>query len=266
MVKPVGFVAVMCLVTLTLTAARPQETATEEDILQQDALSTVDGEHPLLSGIDKGLQHDEETERYEGQGTEITTVTDVLESSTESNGSPTEIFFRESQEPFNLLPSTHEASQLSQDVESSPSLPTQEASPFFPEEASPLPPPYVAPPSFPKQGTSQSLFPGYGTSPLFASTAPTTERNQSLLAGNQANSPNILIGSLWQMLNNSQRGNATAGGAGSGSVHNNSAIGQGTGIANVGSGGFGIGLGIGGAIQTPLGNLAFGQGNGIALG
>lgn len=38
------------------------------------------------------------------------------------------------------------------------------------------------------------------------------------------------------MLNNSQRGNATAGGAGSGSVHNNSAIGQGTGIANVGSG------------------------------
>lgn len=31
-------------------------------------------------------------------------------------------------------------------------------------------------------------------------------------------------------------------------------------------GGFGIGLGIGGAIQTPLGNLAFGQGNGIAIG
>lgn len=31
-------------------------------------------------------------------------------------------------------------------------------------------------------------------------------------------------------------------------------------------GGFGIGLGIGGAIQTPLGNLAFGQGNGVAVG
>ena len=31
-------------------------------------------------------------------------------------------------------------------------------------------------------------------------------------------------------------------------------------------GGFGIGLGIGGAIQTPLGNLAFGQGNGVAIG
>jgi hypothetical protein len=32
------------------------------------------------------------------------------------------------------------------------------------------------------------------------------------------------------------------------------------------SGGFGIGLGIGGAIQTPLGNLAFGQGSGVAVG
>ncbi|KAI9552072.1 hypothetical protein GHT06_022409 [Daphnia sinensis] len=265
MLKPVGF-AMMSLAALTLTAARPQETATEEGILQQDALSNADGHPLLLSGIDKGLQHGEETERYEGQGTEITTVTDVLEPSTEANGDPTEIFFRESQEPFNLLPSTHEASQLSQDVESSPSLPTQEASPFFPEEVSPLPPPPVAPPSFPTQGASQSLYPGYGTSPWFTPAIPTSGKNQTLIAGNQANNPNILIGSLWQMLNNSQRGNATAGGAGSGSVHNNTAIGQGTGIANVGLGGFGIGLGIGGAIQTPLGNLAFGQGNGIALG
>ncbi|XP_059353343.1 uncharacterized protein LOC130700013 [Daphnia carinata] len=265
MLKPVGFVAIMSLVTLTLTAARPQETATEENILQQDALSNVDGEHPLLSGIDEGFQHDEETERYEGQGTEITTVTDVLEPSTESNGSPTEILFRESQEPFNLLPSTHEASQLSQDVESSPSLPTQEASPVFREQTSPSPS-SSSPLSFPTQGASQSLFPGNGTSPLFAPATAPSQKNQALPAGNQANSPNMLIGSLWQMLNNSQRGNATAGGAGSGSVYNNTAIGQGTGIANVGLGGFGIGLGIGGAIQTSLGNLAFGQGNGIALG
>jgi hypothetical protein len=30
--------------------------------------------------------------------------------------------------------------------------------------------------------------------------------------------------------------------------------------------GFGIGLGIGGAIATPLGNLAFGQGESLAVG
>jgi hypothetical protein len=31
-------------------------------------------------------------------------------------------------------------------------------------------------------------------------------------------------------------------------------------------GGFGIGLGIGGAVATPLGNLAFGQGESLSFG
>jgi len=31
-------------------------------------------------------------------------------------------------------------------------------------------------------------------------------------------------------------------------------------------GGFGIGLGVGGAVATPLGNLAFGQGESLSVG
>ncbi|XP_046444161.1 glycine-rich cell wall structural protein 1-like isoform X4 [Daphnia pulex] len=61
-------------------------------------------------------------------------------------------------------------------------------------------------------------------------------------------------------------GGANAAGLGSGSVVGNQAIGQGTGIANAGQGGFGIGLGVGGAVATPLGNLAFGQGESISVG
>ena len=45
---------------------------------------------------------------------------------------------------------------------------------------------------------------------------------------------------VWQLLNNSQNGNATAGGAGSGTVQNGSAIGEGTGVANVGFGMYSI--------------------------
>ncbi|KAI9552071.1 hypothetical protein GHT06_022408 [Daphnia sinensis] len=77
---------------------------------------------------------------------------------------------------------------------------------------------------------------------------------------------NTDISGLLGMINGGQLGSATAGGAGNGAVQDGAAIGQGTGIANVGPGGFGIGLGIGGAIATPLGNLAFGQGDSIAVG
>lgn len=77
---------------------------------------------------------------------------------------------------------------------------------------------------------------------------------------------NTDINGLLGILNGGQLGSATAGGAGNGAVQDGAAIGQGTGIANVGPGGFGIGLGIGGAIATPLGNLAFGQGDSIAVG
>jgi hypothetical protein len=45
---------------------------------------------------------------------------------------------------------------------------------------------------------------------------------------------------VWQLLNNSQNGNATASGAGSGTVQNGSAIGEGTGVANVGFGMYSI--------------------------
>lgn len=47
---------------------------------------------------------------------------------------------------------------------------------------------------------------------------------------------------MWQLLNNSQKGNATAGGAGSGAVQNGSATGSGTGVANVGFGMIWFGL------------------------
>lgn len=90
-----------------------------------------------------------------------------------------------------------------------------------------------------------------------------------------------MFGLVIGLLNGGNFGSASAAGAGNGAVQNGAAIGQGTGIANAGpgnklllkhwclifkaiwfglSGGFGIGLGIGGAIATPLGNLAFGTG------
>ncbi|XP_057378323.1 uncharacterized protein LOC130700293 [Daphnia carinata] len=61
-------------------------------------------------------------------------------------------------------------------------------------------------------------------------------------------------------------GSANAAGIGSGAVVGNQAIGTGTGIANAGPGGFGIGLGVGGAIASPIGNVAFGQGESISVG
>lgn len=189
MSKTIGFSAVFTLAVMTITTARPQETATEdlEGILQTDASSNaVD---PLASVIDTGLQYGEETTGYEGQGTEITTVTDVLELSTESNGSPTEIFSHESQELPNLLSSTHQASKLNPNFEDSPFLPALNVSPFYAEEVSPLPPPYVAVPSSPTQDVSQPLYPAYGVSPLFPFAIPTFERDQTLLSGNQTNSP-----------------------------------------------------------------------------
>nr|CAH0108045.1 unnamed protein product [Daphnia galeata] len=79
--------------------------------------------------------------------------------------------------------------------------------------------------------------------------------------GGSMGGSNTDINGLLGMLNGGQFGSATAGGAGNGAVQDGAAVGQGTGIANVGPGGFGIGLGIGGAIATPLGNLAFGQGD-----
>jgi len=58
---------------------------------------------------------------------------------------------------------------------------------------------------------------------------------------------------------------SNAGGFGNGGASNGNAIGTGVGNANAGPNGFGVGLGVGGAVATPLGNLAFGQGNGVAV-
>merc|ERR1712071_36100 len=58
---------------------------------------------------------------------------------------------------------------------------------------------------------------------------------------------------------------SNAGGFGNGGASNGNAIGTGVGNANAGPTGFGVGLGVGGAVATPLGNLAFGQGNGVAV-
>merc|ERR1712071_410002 len=58
---------------------------------------------------------------------------------------------------------------------------------------------------------------------------------------------------------------SNAGGFGNGGASNVNAIGTGVGNANAGPNGFGFGLGVGGAVATPLGNLAFGQGNGVAV-
>nr|CAH0108043.1 unnamed protein product [Daphnia galeata] len=44
------------------------------------------------------------------------------------------------------------------------------------------------------------------------------------------------------------------------------AIGTGTGIANPGPGGVGVALGVGGAVASPVGNFAIGEGQSFSIG
>ena len=55
-------------------------------------------------------------------------------------------------------------------------------------------------------------------------------------------------------------------GFGNGGAGNGLATGTGVGQAQAPPGGFGAALGVGGAIATPFGNLAIGQGQGVAVG
>ena len=55
-------------------------------------------------------------------------------------------------------------------------------------------------------------------------------------------------------------------GSGFGGAGNGLAIGTGIGQAQAPAGGFGIGTGVGGAITTPFGNQAIGQGLGLSVG
>nr|CAH0108044.1 unnamed protein product [Daphnia galeata] len=266
MKRAIGILIIV--MTFTLTTARPQETTTEDSdsLLKENAQSNADGEHPLFSGYEEGFpNYQQGTEFaggaegtvYGGHGPEAGGVTgDIFNPGWTNGGGLSQNFLQQSQGPFHLLQSpthqNHQAAPLFPNYEISPSpFSPQEGFPFYPEEESP---------TFPATHETSPLF--ENATPLVA---PILEGNQTLQENNQTR-PDSLIGSLWQLLNNSQNGNATAGGAGSGTVQNGSAIGEGTGVANVGFGGFGIGLGIGGAIQTPLGNLAFGQGNGVAIG
>lgn len=137
----------------------------------------------------------------------------------------------------------------------------QPATPAVPATAAAVPSPVADPPppipSTPVVNPTGEVVPAAGAVPVNPGSLFTD--------GQGANNNNQLAG-LLGMLNGGQLGSATAGGAGNGAVQDGKAVGQGTGIANVGPGGFGIGLGIGGAIATPLGNLAFGQGDSIAVG
>ncbi|XP_057378287.1 uncharacterized protein LOC130700265 [Daphnia carinata] len=61
-------------------------------------------------------------------------------------------------------------------------------------------------------------------------------------------------------------GNAAGFGSGAVQPGGGQVIGTGTGIANPGPGGFGVALGVGGAVASPVGNFALGQGESISIG
>jgi hypothetical protein len=194
-------IGILVALTFALTAARPQESTTEisdDGAFTENALSNADGEHPLFSGYEEGYpnyqqlaEHGQQETGYGGHGPEAVGVTDnVLKpaNNAEWNGGglSSQVFPEESQEPFNLLPPTHQQAliPLFQNHESSPPFPPQQGLPFYSQEEA------TTFPTTPETETSE-------TSPFFENAtplvAPTLQENQTLQK-NQA-SPDSLIGS-----------------------------------------------------------------------
>jgi hypothetical protein len=194
-------IGILVSLTFALTAARPsQETTTEisdeaetEKQFKENALSNADGEHPLFSGYEEGYPNYQQLAEYGQQGTgygghgpEAVGVTgDVLKPANNAGwnggGLSSQVFPEESQEPFNLLPPTHQQAlaPLFQNHESSPPFPPQQGFPFYPQEEAP---------TFPATPETSPFF--ENATPLVA---PTLQGNQTLQE-NQS-SPDSLIGS-----------------------------------------------------------------------
>ena len=180
-------IRVLVVMTFILTAARPQETTTEDliGLLKENAQSNADGEHPLFSGDEEdfskyqqGSDYGSEATGFGGHGPE---VGDVFNPNAEWNGGGLpQNFLQGIQGPFNFLPPTHQqASSLFPNYETSPPFSPQEGFPFHPEEESP---------KFPAT---------HETSPLFENATPLAApifQGNPTLPENQTN-PDSLIGS-----------------------------------------------------------------------